>query len=103
MRKPLLQRFPHFLVLHCLNTVEHVIHLAADSCFVGTGTIVHSISEKHRYLCSRNLDTAEVENIMLDDVENFIKSVERNPKVCSQKKYTNEETGQEITYIKVKK
>lgn len=58
---------------------------------------------KHRYLCSRNLETAEVENIMLDDVENFMKSVELNSKVCNQKKYTNEETGQEITYIKVKK
>ncbi len=40
---------------------------------------------------------------MLDDVENFMKSVELNSKVCNQKKYTNEETGQEITYIKVKK
>jgi hypothetical protein len=40
---------------------------------------------------SRNLETAEVENIMLDDVENFMKSVELNPKVCNQKKYTNEE------------
>ena len=37
-----------------------------------------------------------------DDVENFMKSVELNPKVCNQKKYTNEETGQEIAYIKVK-
>ena len=40
---------------------------------------------------------------MIDDVENFMKSVELNPKVCNQKKYTNEETGQEITYIKAKK
>lgn len=57
----------------------------------------------HRYLRSRNLDTAEVENIMLDDVENFMKSVELNPKVYNQKAYISEETGQEITYIKVKK
>ena len=43
----------------------------------------------------RNLETAEVENIMLDDIENFMKSIERNPKLCNQKEYTNEETGQE--------
>lgn len=40
---------------------------------------------------------------MLDDVENFMKSVELNPKVYNQKAYISEETGQEITYIKVKK
>ena len=68
-----------------------------------TKEMITATKGKHRYLCSRNLDTAEVENIMLDDVENFMKSVELNPKVCNQKKYTNEETGQEITYIKVKK
>lgn len=67
-----------------------------------TKEMITATKGKHRYLCSRNLDTAEVENIMLDDVENFMKSVELNPKVCNQKKYTNEETGQEITYIKVK-
>lgn len=69
--------------------------------YITKGMII-ATKGKHRYLCSRNLDTAEVENIMLDDVENFMKSVEQNPKVCSQKKYTNDETGQEITYIKVK-
>lgn len=58
---------------------------------------------KHRYLCSRNLDAAEVENIMIDDKELFMKIVEHNPKVINQKTYINEETGQEITYIKVKK
>ena len=58
---------------------------------------------KHRYLCSRNLDTAEVENIMIDDKELFMKTVEHNPKVINQQTYINEETGQEITYIKVKK
>lgn len=58
---------------------------------------------KHRYLCSRNLDTAEVENIMVNDKELFMKSVEKNPKVINQKIFKSEETGQEITYIKVKK
>lgn len=68
-----------------------------------TKEMITATKGKHRYLCSRNLETAEVENIMIDDVENFMKSVELNPKVCNQKKYTNGETGQEITYIKVKK
>ena len=48
-------------------------------------------------------NTAEVENIMIDDKELFMKTVEHNPKVINQKTYINEETGQEITYIKVKK
>ena len=47
----------------------------------------------HRYLCSRNLDTAEVENIMIDDKELFMKTVEHNPKVINQKTYIGEETG----------
>ena len=29
------------------------------------------------------------------NIENFMKSIERNPKLCNQKEYTNEETGQE--------
>ena len=58
---------------------------------------------KHRYLCSRNLDTAEVENIMVNDKELFMKSVECNPNVISKKTYTNNNNGDEITYIKVKK
>ena len=68
-----------------------------------TKEMITATKGKHRYLCSRNLDTAEVENIMIDDKELFMKTVEHNPKVINQKKYTNEETGQEITYIKVKK
>lgn len=39
---------------------------------------------RHRYLYSRYLDIAEVENILLDDKEMFLKSVERNPKVYNQ-------------------
>lgn len=40
---------------------------------------------------------------MLDDVEDFMKSVELNPKVYNHKTYRGEETGQEITYTIVKK
>ncbi|MGN0366721.1 MAG: hypothetical protein ACI4E5_12390 [Suilimivivens sp.] len=68
-----------------------------------TKEMITATKGNHRYLCSRNLDTAEVENIMLDDAENFMKSVELNPKVYNQKANISEETGQEITYIKVKK
>lgn len=68
-----------------------------------TKEMITATKGKHRYLCSRNLDTAEVENIMIDDKELFMKTVEHNPKVINQKTYINEETGQEITYIKVKK
>ncbi len=53
---------------------------------------------KYLYLGSRNLDTAEFEKIMLVDVENFMKSIELNLKVCNQKTYISEETGREITY-----
>ena len=58
---------------------------------------------KRRYLCSRKLDIAEVENIMVEEKELFIKSVEYNPNVISKKTYTNNNNGDEITYIKVKK
>ena len=57
---------------------------------------------KHRYLCSRKLDIAEVENIMVVEKEFFIKSVECNPNVISKKTYINNNNGDEITYIKVK-
>lgn len=58
---------------------------------------------KHRYLCSRNLDVADVENIMIDDKELFMRTVWHNPKVINQKTFKSKETGQEITYIKTKK
>ncbi len=68
-----------------------------------TKELITKTKGKHRYLCSRNLDTAEVENIMIDDKEKFLHSVEINPKVCHRKKYKNENSGQEIEYIKIKK
>ena len=68
-----------------------------------TKEMITATKGKHRYLCSRNLDTAEVENIMVNDKELFMKSVECNPNVINQKTFKSEETGQEITYIKVKK
>lgn len=68
-----------------------------------TKEMITATKGKHRYLCSRNLDTADVENIMLEDKELFLKSVELNPKAYSKKIYKNDDTGQEITYIKIKK
>ena len=46
---------------------------------------------------------SEVENVMVHDKELFMKSVELNPNVSHQKKYVDEESGQEITYMHVKK
>ncbi|WP_455717304.1 hypothetical protein [Anaerosporobacter sp.] len=65
--------------------------------------LISNTKGKHQYLCSRNLDTAQVDYIMLEYIEMFLHSVETNPKVCNRKKYINETTGQEIEYIKVEK
>lgn len=68
-----------------------------------TKELISATKGKHRYLYSKNLEVPVVENIMLEDKELFMKSVEENPNVYYQKLYVNEETAQEIIYIHVKK
>ena len=88
-----------------LTTVSKIEDTQKVSSYITkyiTNEMITATKGKHRYLCSRNLDTAEVENIMIDDKEVFMKSVECNPNVISKKTYTNN-NGDEITYIKIKK
>ena len=54
-------------------------------------------------MIEQNLVMPEVENVMAYDKEFIMKSVEANPKVYYQKKYVDEESGQEITYVHAKK
>lgn len=68
-----------------------------------TKELISATKGKHRYLYSKNLELAEVETVMLNDKELFMKSVELNPNVLYKKVYIDEETEQEITYIQVKK
>ena len=68
-----------------------------------TKELISATKGKHRYLYSKNLEVPKVENVMAHDKELFMKSVEVNPKVSHQKKYVDDESGQEIIYIHVKK
>lgn len=58
-----------------------------------TKEMITATKGKHRHLCSRNLDTAEVENIMIEDKALFMKSVENNPKVINQKTFIVRKLG----------
>ena len=68
-----------------------------------TKELISATKGKHRYLYSKNLELAEVETVMLNDKDLFMKSVELNPNVLYKKVYVEEETEQEIIYIQVKK
>lgn len=60
---------------------------------------------KHRYLCSKNLDKIDVENIILDndDKDTFLKNIENNSKIIGKTTYNSNFYGNEVTCVRIKK
>lgn len=68
-----------------------------------TKEVIAVTKGKHRYLCSKNLNVADVENIMVDDKEAFLQEIEKSTEVLYKKTFVNEETEQEIIYVHTKR